>query len=442
MKILLVNPLWPRERAGRRRFRRAWPPLDLLVAAAMLRQRGHEPRLYDFRASQVTAAQYQAAVKWADLIILQTTPLDRWQCPDLDLAALGQMATLWPRDRLIVAGAHGTLHPELVLDLTGAQAVIRGEPEQTIVELAETGGQPRGMSGMSYLQGGLPIHEPDRSAANLDELPVPAYDLVDLRTYGYELLGPCLALLETSRGCPYSCIFCLKIMYGDRMRSKSRDRVLTEVEDVVVRHHARTVYFIDLEFTMNRSKTVALCQEFIRGKWKFTWACQTRVDAVDPDLLSLMKTAGCRLIHFGLESGSERVLATINKKINLDQIRRAIAWCRDVELNTAGFFLFGLPGETRQDRRATMALARQLNPTYASFHVAAPYPGTPLGRLVTDPNRFPACLNPAEALALARDTRRAFLSFYLRPGYILGHSGQGKPRNFWPRLRLFWEFIR
>ncbi|MBF0530482.1 MAG: radical SAM protein [Deltaproteobacteria bacterium] len=442
MKVLLVNPLWPRGRAGRRRFQRAWPPLDLLIAAAELRRRGHLPWVLDLRAASSTADQRLSAARWAEMIVLQTTPMDRWQCPDLDLNALTGLASAWPTDRLVVAGAHGTLKPELILNLTKAKALIRGEPDLSIADLADAQGSPHGLAGLSYHAGEHLIHEPDRPWTDLADLPAPAYDLVNLKRYRYELLGPRLALLETSRGCPYSCTFCLKAMYGPRVRTKPLARIFAEIEELLTRHHARNLYFMDLEFTANRRAVADLCRELIRWKRKFSWTCQTRLDAVDPDLLALMKSAGCSLIHFGIESGSERILSTVNKKLSMAQAGRALQWCEGLGLRTACFFLFGLPGETSDDRRATMSMARQLNPTFASFHIAAPYPGTVLGRLTTTSSPFPACLNPRNMVDLTRDIRRAFLSFYLRPGYLIGRPGPGRLNEHWQRLRLFWEFIR
>jgi len=442
LKVLLINPAWGGSRAGTRRYHRAWPPLDLLTSAALLRQCGHEPHLLDLRAGPVGPETVQAAASAVDLVVLQSTPLDRWQCPDLDWSRLVGWARELPIDKLVLAGVHGTLHPELFLRETGAKALIRGEPEKPLAALAQAGGHPRGLAGLSYLEGGRAVHEPDQVPVELDALPPPAYDLVDLNLYRYELLGDRLALLETARGCPFSCSFCLKVMYGQGRRTKKPDRVLAEIEEVVARRGARHVYFIDLEFTLDRPFVSNLCRELIGMKLDFRWCCQSRADTVDPDLLALMKAAGCRLVHFGVETGSPRLLAATRKKITLDQVLAAVKWCRDLGLATACFFLFGLPGETQADRRATVRLARRLNPTYASFHVAAPYPGTDLGRSAGSAEPFPACLDEHDLAALADQARRAFLSFYLRPGYVLARLQEGTFKDKLNRLRLFWEFIR
>ena len=440
MKVLLINPAWPAGRSGARRFRRSWPPLDLLISAAWLRQEGHDPVLLDARPGRLGAEDIRRAAGGADLVLFQTSPLDRWQCPDLNWRAIREMTAGLARERLVVAGAHGTLRPELILEETGAAAVIRGEPEASLVVLAAAGGKPSGLAGLSYIDAGRAVHEPERAPVELDDLPGPTYDLLNLDWYAYELLGPRLAVLETSRGCPHHCAFCLKAMYGPGVRFKSLDRVLGEIEEVVGRQGAESVYFMDLEFTLRADRIMELCRELSRMKLKFRWCCQTRVDAVNPDLLSAMKNAGCALVHFGLETGSARLLEAVGKKAAPGGAEQALDWCRKIKLATAGFFLLGLPGETRADRRAMAAEARRLNPTFASFHVAAPYPGTALNELVESDDPWPVCLGGREKLdELARDVRRAWLGFYLRPGYALGRLREGGFKDHLRRLRLFRE---
>ncbi|MBW2060012.1 MAG: radical SAM protein [Deltaproteobacteria bacterium] len=443
MKVLLINPDFKAARSRARRYNRAWPPLDLLIAASMLRQAGHEVALIDARATGTGFEEIRRAARSADLVVLESSPLDRWQCPDLNWEGLVNLARRLPREKLVLAGAHGTVRPELMLRETRAAALIRGEPEAAIVELAEAGGNPRGIARLSYQDSGRIIQEPDQGQISLDLLPRPAYDLIDFKYYGYELLGRRLALLETSRGCPFSCIFCLKAMYGSGLRTKAWPRVLAEVEEVVGRYRAESVYFIDLEFGLKQEDTINLCQELIRMNLDFRWCCQTRADAVDPELLALMKEAGCALIHFGVETGSPRLLDETNKKISLNQIRTSLDHCHRLGMATACFFLFGLPGETEADRRATMRLARELNPTFASFHIASPYPGTELNRLAGEDDPFPACLSREHDLdLLSRQARRAFLSFYLRPAYVLARFREGTFKEKLRRMRLFWEFVQ
>ena len=446
MKVLLVNPAWPVTGLGARRYRRAWPPLDLLTAAAELRRRGHDPRILDQRARGMKWIDVSREARWADIVMVQTTPLDRWQCPDLNPEPLFTRMASLPSGRLVVAGVHGTLHPEYVLARTGAMAVLRGEPEGPLAALVDAGGNPHFIPGLSRPEAGSFYHEPDAPPTLLDGPVPPAYDLIRADDYDYPVLGPRLAVLETSRGCPHGCVFCLKTMYGSSVRTRPLDRVLMDVDSVVSDWGARSVYFIDLEFTLLRDRALALCRELVRMKPEFQWCCQTRVDAVDMELLTAMKRAGCALVHFGLETGSPGLLEATKKRTTVRQAEEAVNMCRRLGIRTACFFLFGLPGETARDRRAAVSLARRLNPTYASFHPAAPYPGTPMGPAEgfrPSPGVFFApCLPEHRLDALSRVVRRAWLSFYLRPGYMAGRVRDTSPRMLLHGLRHFRDFIR
>jgi radical SAM superfamily enzyme YgiQ (UPF0313 family) len=414
--------------------------LDLLNAAALLRQNGHRATLLDGRARRVSRLEMIQAAHRADLVLLQTSALDRWQCPDLDLKALEPMTRGLPRDRLVVAGAHGTMWPRYVLERTGAGALILGEPEETLAELAERGGDSKGVAGTARLDRGNLVVEPARPPLQLDAGPPPAYDRLDWSGYRDGLMGPSMGVLETSRGCPFRCGFCLKTMYGPGYRTKSVDRVYREAA-LVKASGGRSVYFIDLEFTLDRRRTLDLCRAL--EPLALPWCCQTRVDQVDPEMLAAMAKAGCRLVHFGIESGAPEVLARTGKGITLAQARSAILRSRRSGIRTAAFFLFGLPGETETDRRRTIRAALDLDPDWASFHVAAPYPGTLLGRergaaSGTEPEEG----NSAPPALVVRAVRRGWLRFYLRFTPLARALFSSGPAGLARQGALWWDFFR
>lgn len=339
-------------------------------------------------------------------------------------------------------GAHGTVDPARILAETGARGVIRGEPEGTVQELA-TGGTFENVCGISYLMDGEFVNNPNREPVDLKSLPLPAYDLIDLRYYSYELLGRRLALLETTRGCSFSCTFCFKKMYGKGVYSKTRDQVSTEIESVVHNHGASCIYFFDLEFTLKRDLVLQVCRT-MRGLGRSVpWSCQTRPDLVDEALLREMAGSGCRLIHYGVESGSQRVLDMIQKRMDMETIKCAIARTHAAGIETACFFLFGFPGETPDEMKETLNYAKLLNPTYASFHIVTPYPGTVLHRFALGGNGFPQyCKTGLTPQALEQFVRHAFLSYYMRPGYVFQRLLRGNPGFWMRRVRLLLEFIK
>ncbi len=445
MRVLLINPSWDGLVSGHgRRYNRAWPPLDLLNCAGLLEEDGHRVELIDARASWLSPQALGQKAQSFDRVFITSSPIDRWQCPNLDFQPFLDTVGCLPPDRTHILGAHGTLLPETVLRQTRARCVVLGEPERTVQELCRAESLAE-VSGIAFLEEGVLRRTVAREPLDVNRLPVPAYHLADLNRYSYELLGRRFVLLEGSRGCPWSCHFCLLEMYGRCYRKREPGLVLRDLETAVEKHGARSGYFIDLEFTVHRALVEELCAFLIRKRYDFRWTCQTRLDTVEPEMLEKMKKAGCGLIHYGVESGSPRVLESINKRITLNRIREGMEMTRKAGIETACFFMFGFPGETDRDRRQTIEVARQLNPTYASFHMAAPYPGTHLHRLQEEEAGLPfsECFRQVgTSQELRQVTRRALKQFYLRPGYILDRLVHGNPSSWYRQARLFWNFLR
>jgi radical SAM superfamily enzyme YgiQ (UPF0313 family) len=443
LNVLLINPSWDGlvSRKGRR-FNRAWPPLDLLNCAAMLEQDGMNVSLIDARAIPTPLHAIQEAAAQHDLVFVTSSPIDRWQCPNLDLVPFLAVTKLVEPGKLYVMGAHGTVAPNELLDMTWARAVIRGEPELTVRTLCR-GSDPSEVPGVTYRSNGTILHNPEGAPLDLTALPMPAFHLLDLRRYRYEILGNRFVLLETTRGCHYRCHFCLLKMYGKGYRRKNPEQVIGEIAYLVREIGARTGYFIDLEFTADRDYVWNVCDRLVGAGLPFEWACQTRADYVDGPLLNLMKRAGCRLIHFGVESGSARILAATNKRITLAQIEEGIAETQRAGIDQACFFMFGFPGETREDMDATIAFAKRLNPTYASFHAVSPYRGTPLFEMSGSCELFPEVFSKEhDAVVLQGIVNRAFQEFYVRPAVLWSRLRSMDIRLWRRQAALFLDFVR
>lgn len=444
MKVLFINPDWDGivSKKGSR-FNRKWPPLCLLNCASLLEKEGVEAEIIDLRAQKMPVQQVIEKTGGADKVFVTSSPIDRWQCPNIELKAFFELLGPIRKDRLYIMGAHGTMFPGKMLAETGAKAVIKGEPELTVLDLCRTD-DISGVSGIAYIRGGQVIHAKDRPLLNMNSLPVPAYHLIDISKYEYELLGGRLALLETSRGCPFSCSYCYQGMYGwTRLRRKTAENVTGEIDYVVRAVGARSLYFIDLEFTLDRDFTGRICDHIIASGYDIRWCCQTRADTVDMELLRKMRQAGCSLIHFGVETGSQRVMDSINKKIKLSQIEDGVSMAAQAGLETACFFMFGFPGETSADMEATIKFALRLNPAYASFHIAAPYPGTGLYGLQPAEGAFPEAYTQDHPIGdLRAAVQSALKRFYMRPSYIFSRILRGNPASWKKQARLFLEFIR
>ncbi len=385
-----------------------------------------EVRLIDARAVPTGLEEMRAAARGARMVFITSSPLDRWQCPNLELDSFTRLARDLAHPRLVILGIHGTLLPEKLLAETGAWALVMGEPETAVPRLA-AGQELSQVPGAAWLEDDALVMGPEPEALDLAALPLPAFDLAPPHLYGYEVLGGDFALIETSRGCPFACRFCLKDMYGPGMRYKELEQVYEEVA-AVKELGARHAYFMDLEFTANRKRVLELCSGLAEMNHGLKWCCQTRVDTVDQEVLAALKAAGCVLVHYGVESGSPEVLGYLQKKVSPEQVETAVKLTRATGIMSACFFMFGFPGESEADRRATVALARRLPAELCSFHLATPYPGTGLAADCAGLEPFAEFDSMHfERDELARWVRRGYLSFYLNPRRLASLLGRGGP---------------
>ncbi|MDI6795970.1 MAG: radical SAM protein [Desulfatibacillaceae bacterium] len=428
-RVLLINPNWTGISSQQQiQFKRLWQPLCLANSAAMLEKAGHFVRLADNNVLRLSPLALGSLAKGFDAVFITSTPYDRWQCPALDIGFFIDSTAFLPKKRLYIMGAHVTERPLALLEATGARAAILGEPEQTISAIVEQDiPQDRPFApieGCAWVEEGLLQKAPQRPwMENLDEMPYPAFHLLPMSRYHYfPAMGHNFALLEASRGCPVGCTFCYLGMYGPKVRRKEPMRFLDEVDFVARRFGVKNFYFMDLEFCLSRRFVEAFCLGMIKRRIKANWTCQTRVTDMDLPLARLMRCAGCSLIHFGVESGDEKVLAATKKGISRQSASDAVRACRRAGIRTALFFNFGFPNETKGQMETTLQFACELNPTFASFHLVVPFPGTALAEQTgTDPKAFPPGLYPQYNFAchglpaLKAMLNKAYLKFYLRP---------------------------
>ena len=451
MKVLLINPnqIGLVNRRGKI-YNRVWPPLDLANSAALLEQQGHQVKIIDANALQLQPVDVAKSAKGFDKVFISSSSLDRWQCPSLDIQPFLETVAKVRKstDEIFILGAHGTLKPKEILESTRAKAVIRGEPELTISEICAEKSLPD-IRGLAFKKNGKISFTKDQKPLDLDKLLLPSLHLLPMDTYRYELLGSNFTLFEGSRGCASRCTFCLLKMYGEGLRKKSVDKLIKEIENAISNFGVKTAYFFDLEFTIFRDQILTLCDYLIKRKYDFQWTCQTRFDLVDASLLQKMKQAGCRLIHYGVEAGTDELLKRINKKITRQQIEEGMRMTHSAKIESACFFMLGFPDSTEYEMAETIRFAKRLNPTYASFHLAIPYPGTVLhdqlnnsGQKEFSEELFPeACLERNDLEALKKMTRKAFLEFYLRPQYIVPRLLRGEFQSLFRQIKLFWGYI-
>jgi anaerobic magnesium-protoporphyrin IX monomethyl ester cyclase len=313
-----------------------------------------------------------------DLVgITATTPV----FPSL-LEIASTIKAIDPEILVVAGGVHPTKRPEDALAFEAIDIVVVGEADFFLRDFVQSA-ERTSLKGAYFKQDGRIIFNGRRDLIDdLDRLPYPAWELYDLKKYRASRLIERYSpggLLETSRGCPFSCEFCNKKIFGPSWRKKSVDRVVAEFRSMK-KSGFKEIHIEDDGFTTDLPRAKTICRRLIEARISLPWTLINgiRVDRTDEELFDLLKAAGCYQVAFGIESGDDRVLKHIHKGITVSQIEKAVEMAAKAKLETFGFFLFGLSGETEESMNRTIDLARRLPLTIAKFGITTPYPGTPL----------------------------------------------------------------
>jgi len=231
-----------------------------------------------------------------------------------------------------------------------------------------------------------------RRLDDLDDLPLPAWDYFINQPYhwgGDWFPGTPVFTMNTSRGCPFHCTFCsVGSIWGRKYTFFSAERIVHDIDYLIKEYGARGVYFREDNFTVQRERTEKFCELLLQRNIHITWACETRVDTLDRNLVKLMQRAGLTALYFGVESGSQEVLNRLKKNITPEQTRNAFDWCREFGIKTAASVIVGTPGETPRDLQQTLALVDDLKPTVNWFNVFVGIPQSPLYRQALDEHLY------------------------------------------------------
>ena len=412
--IMLVNPptpdggLWIRtqHRVGRRtRENMVWPQVSLAQMAALLHP-VYKVKVVDCNAERMG---------WQEF----TKMLDKYQpkyyltqmtAPTLENDMYGCFLAHARGAKTIAFGTHITPIPvETMRPYPSLDFALVGEPDLTIRDLLdhlegkidqrspeivamlekqdpsykpslnEDGSvNMRGIKGIAWRNNEeILLNFPRPFVADLDDMPIPMHDLLPLQSYRMPMIRGPFTFIVTSRGCPAGCTYCIKhvsYQYSTRIRSP---KFIMEELWVLKKIGLNNIHMYADLFTVNRDQVIELCNLMIEEDIKIHWTCNSRVDFVDEEMLSLMGKAGCRLISWGIESGNEQILKHARKGAYPGKAERALRWAKEAGIMNWGYFIIGLPGETEETIKETIAFAKKLPLDIALFHVAAPYPGTP-----------------------------------------------------------------
>jgi anaerobic magnesium-protoporphyrin IX monomethyl ester cyclase len=372
MDILLVNP--PPRQIQREDI--IVPPLGLAYIASLLETSGHRVEIIDAFALQQTWEIFETGIKdrTPDIIGLSgMTPVI-----DNTIRAAG-ICRKYCR-YLVAGGPHVTVFVQKIFQqIPELDFAVYGEGEYTFLELAnalEKGADLSGIKGLATREG---VNQPRELSKTLDAMPFPAKHLLPTDCYRYPFAkNGRVTTMFTSRGCPYHCKFCDKSVFGSIWRLRSAKNVVDEIEEIVNEYKIHYIVIYDDLFTVNKGRVIEICKDILQRDLNVKWKCEGRVDLVDEDALKWMKKAGCSMIAYGVESGNQKSLDYLNKKITIQQIEQAFEMTRRAGIKTMSYFILGIPVETFDEALHTIDFAKKIKTDFAQFSILSPFPGTEL----------------------------------------------------------------
>lgn len=437
--------IWGSWCKGRRIAGAQFDPVSQLVLTTLLQQHGHDARLLDAASLALPLETVKHATTDDDVVIVLSNTVTIQE----DAATLAVLKAANPKLKTIVYGNHPSYFPEDTVKKPGIDFGIQKEAEWAIRDLVNGLDQPgdawKETPGIAFQDGGaVRVNVPYPYIQNLDDLPIPNRRQLPP---GVVYFNPVIkrmpfTTMTTSRGCPSKCNYCsAPPFYGRIYRMQTPMRVVDEMEQIQ-RLGYREVFFRDEVWTCNKHRTLEICDQLIQRNLNLTWIVSTRVDTVDQESMEAMKAAGCHMLRFGVESGSEEVLKNIEKDATLDRARQAFQWAKDVGLDTHAHCMIGMPGETEATMQHTLDFLLELEPTTMTCTICTPYPGTPLfervlkahpeigdgsqwdlAELHTKTFYNEAYTNVSND-ALSWWVRHIYRRFYLRPAYLVRTFGR------------------
>lgn len=445
LDILFVNPPSPDKyvyirdinRSGRRsREGTIWPQTSLAYLAAVMKKSGYSVDIIDCIAEKINWNQFKDILKREEPRYVVVNVITSIITNDLYATYLAKTIGA----KTIAIGPHLTYLPKETLEkYPSLDFGIIGEAEITIKELidcCEKRADLQKVKGVVFR-----CHEeitvtPEREFINnLDDLPFPLHELLPIKKYSLPFIGKAYTFVLSSRGCPYYCTFCRQpIMWQRQVRSRSAKNIFEELKYTKSLGINNFMFHSDT-FTIDRDIVIKLCQLMIDAKLELRWCCNSRVDTIDEEMLGWMKKAGCWMIMLGIETASDEILQNVKKggKATAGVAEKAVRMIKKAGIKVWGYFIVGLPGESRQTIKETIKFSKRLPLDLVNFAVGAPYPGTEFYQRAKenkwleseewesfDQNYSAIVSYPnLSSVEIMDGIRRAYINWYMRPKGVL-----------------------
>ncbi len=406
------------------------PPTDLMYCASIAEQSGIICKIKDY---SVEKGDLKADIidfkPDAVLINIASTNFKN------DIEAVKTVKKANKNILTITTGAHfltfntSVLEKYLELDI-----IIKGEPEAVLKDIIDN--KPLSeIAGITYKKDNQIVDNPKRDfIENLDKLPFPARHLIKNDLYTRPDNGEKQAIIRVAAGCPYHCFFCLATpVSGNIVRYRSAENIIAEIKECKEKYDIKNFVFWSDLFTADKKRVKEICDKIISEKLNINWSANSRVDTIDIETLKMMKNAGCTLMSFGIESGSQEILDKIGKKITKQDAVSAIKMCKEIGMKTFTYFVLGLPWENEKNIQETIDFSIELDADYVNYYTATVLPGTKFYEYVIENNLgdidnkdfyanpyYYPCV-PTKYLTkeqIKEFHKKAVKNFYLRPKYI------------------------
>jgi anaerobic magnesium-protoporphyrin IX monomethyl ester cyclase len=448
-------------------------PYGMACLAARLHENGYSVRYLDPAMEKISLSSYEQFLlaENFDIIGISSTTLQI----ESTIKTFEFIKKVSPRIITILGGVHGTIMPMETMSATKAiDYIVLGEGERPLLKLVECLAEHQvdsieSINGICFRNNNKIIcNAPDaRDYLPAQEIPIPLFDIFPLRRYipqiTYAKSFPSYSVIA-SRGCPYQCAFCnASSTLGKQVRYKPVQTLLKELHELKEQYGARGIMFLDSTFTVNKKWLMEFCIEYTKSKLGLPWACNSRVDTIDRDLLAHMKEAGCWSILFGVESSNQKSLDLIKKGTTVSQNSQALSISLKLGFYVYASYILCLPGETKEDVLATIKYARSIANHMSIFYLPVPYPKTLLWQLCKEMGGLredarwqdyncwdysnPVYVNPL----IGKETmlelyKHAYLTFYSQPlvwiRNIRGMIFQGySPYRFWLGVKALAQFF-
>ena len=457
------------------------PPIVLAYVAAIAEKAGHKVMLLDCRVYQLTKAQALKKVKKFKPELLafrfdtynfhQTLSWAKYLKERLRCTVLagGINFSLYPREAMEHRVIDFAIQGEALRSLPQFLEVLEGFGYQETRRSGEQGIRPprcpdapiptqlKKVPGLIYRKGKKVIINKPAPPAKFNDYPFPARHLLPNHLYSsYLTQRKPYTIMLTVTGCPYNCTFCAIAPLPYRIRSAKN--VLAEIKECVEKYGIKEIDFFDATFFIPRKRALEIFKGIQKAGWDIEWACRSRVDVVDNEILAEAAKAGCKRIYFGIESSHPDVLKTINKQINIPQIKKAINLSHQYGIKVMGFFMIGNPGETKESIQDSIRFAKSLDLDFVQFSRTIAKPGSQLAKDLArqtgidywkdfvlgkiGEKRLPTPWTRLTHKEIERYTKLAYYLFYFRPGFVVKIVLRSRSwKEIWRYVRVGFKMV-